>query len=125
MCNVEIKIKQLKSVYKKYKDSQATSGAGRKKTTKVFLTTWTIFLNDQPDATGVANAIDASDDTVNETEDESDVSVDLYSFWHGPQTLRPDKCAHRFNPRKRVNDYQRYSMLTVLPLRSMSCTLGN
>ena len=32
---------------------------------------------------------------------------------------------HRFNPRKRVNDYQRYSMLTVLPLRSMSCTLGN
>ena len=27
---------------------------------------------------------------------------------------------HRFNPRKRVNDYQRYSMLTVLPLRSMS-----
>ena len=26
---------------------------------------------------------------------------------------------------KRVNDYQRYSMLTVLPLRSMSCTLGN
>ena len=32
---------------------------------------------------------------------------------------------HRFNPRTRVNDYQRYSMLTVLPLRSMSCTLGN
>ena len=32
---------------------------------------------------------------------------------------------HRFNPRKRVNDYQRYSMLTVLPLRSMSCTLDN
>ena len=32
---------------------------------------------------------------------------------------------HRFNPRKRVNDYQRFSMLTVLPLRSMSCTLGN
>ena len=32
---------------------------------------------------------------------------------------------HRFNPRKRVNDYQPYSMLTVLPLRSMSCTLGN
>ena len=32
---------------------------------------------------------------------------------------------HRFNPRKRVNDYQRYCMLTVLPLRSMSCTLGN
>ena len=31
----------------------------------------------------------------------------------------------RFNPRKRVNDYQRYSMLTVLPIRSMSCTLGN
>ena len=32
---------------------------------------------------------------------------------------------HRFNPRKRVNDYQRYSMLTVPPLRSMSCTLGS
>ena len=32
---------------------------------------------------------------------------------------------HRFNPRKWANDYQRYSMLTVLPLRSMSCTLGN
>ena len=32
---------------------------------------------------------------------------------------------HRFNPRKRVHDYQRYPMLTVLPLRSMSCTLGN
>ena len=32
---------------------------------------------------------------------------------------------HRFNPRKRVNDYQRYSMLAVLPLRFMSCTLGN
>ena len=33
---------------------------------------------------------------------------------------------HRFNPRKRANaDYQRYSMLTVLPLRSMYCTLGN
>ena len=31
----------------------------------------------------------------------------------------------RFNPHKRVNDYQRYSMLTILPLRSMSCTLGN
>ena len=32
---------------------------------------------------------------------------------------------HRFNPRIRDNDYQRYSMLTVLPLRSMSYTLGN
>ena len=32
---------------------------------------------------------------------------------------------HRFNPHKRVNDYQRFSMLTVLPLMSMSCTLGN
>ena len=35
------------------------------------------FLNDKPDATGVANAIDTSDNTVNETEDESDVSVDI------------------------------------------------
>ena len=41
------------------------------------------------------------------------------------QTLRSDKMRHRFNPRKWANDYQRYSMLTVLPLRSMSCTLGN
>ena len=32
---------------------------------------------------------------------------------------------HRLNPRKRVNEYQRYSMLTVLQLKSMSCTLGN
>ena len=32
---------------------------------------------------------------------------------------------HRFNPHKRVNDYQRYSMLIILPLRSISCTLGN
>ena len=32
---------------------------------------------------------------------------------------------HPFNPHKRVNDYQRYSMLTILPLRFMSCTLGN
>ena len=32
---------------------------------------------------------------------------------------------HRLNAHERVNDYQRYSMLIVLPLRSMSCTLGN
>ena len=32
---------------------------------------------------------------------------------------------HRFNPHKRVNDYLRYSMLTILPLRFMSWTLGN
>ena len=32
---------------------------------------------------------------------------------------------HRFNPHKRVNDYQRYCMLIILPLRSISCTLGN
>ena len=41
------------------------------------------------------------------------------------QTLRSDKLRHRFNPCKRVHDYQRYPMLTVLSLRSMSCTLGN
>ena len=35
------------------------------------------------------------------------------------------KMRQRFNAHKRVNDYQRYSMLTILPLRSMSCTLGN
>ena len=33
--------------------------------------------------------------------------------------------SQRFNPHKRVNDYQRYCMLTILPPRSMSCTLGN
>ena len=32
---------------------------------------------------------------------------------------------HLFNPHKRVNDYQRYCMLTILPPRSMSCILGN
>ena len=72
------KIKQLKSVYKKYKDSQTTSGAGRKKPPK-FFDDMDNFLSDNPDATGVANAINTSDDTVNETEDESesDVSVDI------------------------------------------------
>ena len=81
------KIKQLKSVYKKYKDSQTTqkvqglsdnttSEAGRKKPPK-FFDDMDNFLNDKPDATGIANAIDTSDDTVNETEDESDVSVDI------------------------------------------------
>ena len=39
------------------------------------------------------------------------------------QTLRIEKCAT--GPHKRANDYQRYSMLTALPLRSMSWTLGN
>ena len=76
MCNVEIKKKQLKSVYKKDKDSQTTSEAGRKKPPK-FFDGMDNFLNDKPDATGVANAIDTSDDTVNETEDESDVFVDI------------------------------------------------
>ena len=32
---------------------------------------------------------------------------------------------HWFNPRKRVHGYRRHSMLTVLQLRSMYCTLGN
>ena len=32
---------------------------------------------------------------------------------------------HRLNPHERVNDYQRHSMLIVMLLRSMSCTLGN
>ena len=32
---------------------------------------------------------------------------------------------HRLNPHERVNDYQRYSMLIVLPLRSMSCLFRN
>ena len=45
-------------------------------------------------------------------------------FWH-ERKLCALTNAPPFNPRKRVNDYQRYSILTVLPLRSMSCTLGN
>ena len=45
-------------------------------------------------------------------------------IWH-KRKLCLWQMRHRFNPRIRVNDYQRYSMLTVLPLRSMSCTLGN
>ena len=49
-------------------------------------------------------------------------------IWHKLDTSA--KCAlwqirHRLNPHERVNDYQRYSMLIVLPLRSTSCTLGN
>ena len=67
-------MKQLKSVYKKYKDSLSTSGAGRKKPPK-FFDDLDIFLNDKPDATGVANAIDTSN-AVNETDNESDESVD-------------------------------------------------
>ena len=37
------------------------------------------------------------------------------------QTLRSDKCATGPIHTERVNDYQCYSLLTVLPLRSMSC----
>lgn len=71
------KIKQLRGVYKKHKDSHSTSGAGRKKTPK-FFDDMDNFLNDKPDATGVANAIDTSDTvTVNETDNESDVSMDI------------------------------------------------
>ena len=53
-------------------------------------------------------------------------------FWHERKLCaltNAPPVRHRFNPPKRVNDYQRYSMLTsmltVLALRSMSCTLGN
>ena len=49
---------------------------------------------------------------------------DTYSF-DTSANFALGQMRHRFNPRKRVNDYQRYSMLTVLPLRSMFCTLGN
>ena len=38
------------------------------------------FLNDKPDATGAASAIDTSGDTVNETENECDVFVDIGKF---------------------------------------------
>lgn len=64
----------MKSVYEKYKDSQTTSGAGTKKPPK-FFDDLDNFLNDKPDATGVANAIDTSDDTVNEAGNESDVDI--------------------------------------------------
>ena len=67
MCNVEIK----------YKDSPTTSGAGRKNH-QTLLTTWTIFsTTSQMLLAGVANAIDTPDDTINETENESDVYVDI------------------------------------------------
>ena len=46
-------------------------------------------------------------------------------IWHERKLCALWQMRHRFNPRKWVDDYQRYSMLTVLPLRSMSCTLGN
>ena len=45
-------------------------------------------------------------------------------IWH-KRKLALWQMRHRLNPHKRVNDYPRYSMLTILPLRSMSCTLGN
>ena len=45
-------------------------------------------------------------------------------IWH-EHKLSLWQMRHRFNPRKRANDYQRYSMLTVLPLSFMSRTLGN
>ena len=45
-------------------------------------------------------------------------------IWHNRKLCALTN-APRFNPHKRVNDYQRYSMLTILPVRSMSCTLGN
>ena len=45
-------------------------------------------------------------------------------IWHNRKLCALTN-AQRFNPHKRINDYQRYSMLTILPLRSMSCTLGN
>ena len=41
-------------------------------------------------------------------------------IWHNRKF-----CALTNRPHERVNDYQRYSMLIVLPLRSMSCILGN
>ena len=69
------KIKQLESIYKKYKDFQACSEAERKKPPK-FFDEMDNFLNDKPDATGFANAIDTSDTVLNETDNESDVFVD-------------------------------------------------
>ena len=65
------KVKQLKSMYKKHKDSQTKSGAERKKTPK-FFDDLDNFLNDKPDATGLTNAIDTSHTdtvTVNEADD--------------------------------------------------------
>lgn len=67
------KIKHLKIMYKKYKDSLASSGAGRRKPPK-FFDELDRFLGDKPDATGIENSIDISDSTSeisNEVEDES------------------------------------------------------
>ena len=67
--------------------------------------------------------------SVNWTHDMIIVKSHLF-IWHElihlkrAQTFRSEKMRHRINSRKQVNDYQRHSMLTVLPLRSMSCTLG-
>ena len=49
---------------------------------------------------------------------------DTYSF-DTSANLALWQIRHRLNPHERVNDYQRYSMLIVLPLRSMSWTLHN
>ena len=63
----------------------------------------------------------------------SEVCIEHTTWWLLSDTYSFDTSAnfalwqmrHRLNPRKLVNDYQRYSMLTVPPLRSMSCTLGS
>ena len=39
--------------------------------------------------------------------------------------MRRSQKGHRLNPHERANDYQRYSMLIALPLRSMSSIFGN
>ena len=70
---------------------------------------------------------------VSEVSEVSEVWIEHTTWWSWNDTYSFDTSAnfalwqmrHRFNPRKWVNDYQPYSMLTVLPLRSMSCTLGN
>ena len=66
---------------------------------------------------------------LNTRNDNREVTLIRHLFFDTSANFALWQMRQRFNPRKQVNDYQRYfmltSMLTVLPLRSMSCTLGN
>ena len=55
-----------------------------------------------------------------------DMIIVKYTYSFDTSTnFAPWQMPHRLNPRKWAHDYQRHSMLTVLPLRSMSCILAN
>ena len=67
------KIKHLKIMYKRYIDSLASSGAGRRKSL-TFFDELDKFLGDKPDATGIENSIDISD-SISEISNEIDDEV--------------------------------------------------